>query len=682
MRYRAFLSYSHADRKWAKWLRRKIESYRVPGNVLSDKGQALPKRLIPVFRDRDELPSVASLSDAVTAALTESECLIVVCSPNAVNSRWVNEEIRIFRDLGRSEKIYSFLVAGDPTAGAPDYCFPDALTAPAQPGGPHLEPVAADARAEGDGRSNAALKIIASMLGVGFDALKQRALHQRHRRLIAVTVASLAITAITVGLAIVATNARIEADSRRSQAEDLVDFMLGDLQEPLNEIGRLDILEKVGGKAFDYFSGLTIDDGDDHTMSQRARNLRQIGEVKLDQGDMQSAMQAFVGSLALTTPLAERNPMNAAIQLDHAHSYFYIGLVHWNRGELEPAAEYFERVLPIVDGISTREPENTTWLLERGYAYTNLGRIHELEGALERALAAYTIVMSINVQLVELEPENLDSQLELGYAHNNIGKLVTAMGRLEEAGQHYRKDLELKAHVFALNPGLNYWRAAIASSEYFLGQHLITTGSYAEAEEHLMQAVLHYQLLEAGDTENTEWINRRANATRELGRLYSSVGREEQASEMLTESTRSLELLSNGDRDNSIWRRDLVKSLLRSSDAAFSRGENSRASADLLAAERHLSVLLDQEPGNKDTQQLSIYADIRAARVQAFTDSAKAAASYEKVLEKIDAQFFSSSEPFILESRYTALAGLGLAQEAKQVRDQLSAMGYAGVRDN
>ena len=89
--YRAFLSYSHADTKWATWLLRRLEGYRVPERF---HGRAAPigeigARLAPVFRDRDELPTADDLGDAVRDALARSATLIVICSPTAARSRWV-----------------------------------------------------------------------------------------------------------------------------------------------------------------------------------------------------------------------------------------------------------------------------------------------------------------------------------------------------------------------------------------------------------------------------------------------------------------------------------------------------------------------------------------------------------------------------------------------------------------
>ena len=98
--------------------------------------------------------------------------------------------------------------------------------------------------------------------------------------MVAVTTAALLAAAVTAILAINATIASKEANFRRGQAEDLIDFMLGDLQGELREIGRLDIYESVGDKALEYFSALDHEDDSDTSLKQRARNLRQIGNVR------------------------------------------------------------------------------------------------------------------------------------------------------------------------------------------------------------------------------------------------------------------------------------------------------------------------------------------------------------------------------------------------------------------
>jgi MTH538 TIR-like domain (DUF1863) len=91
--YRAFISYSHADARWAKWPHRRLEAFRI-GPDLAGRETAMgrvPNALAPVFRDREEFAAGHSLSDQTRAALDDSMSLIVICSPIAAKSQYVND---------------------------------------------------------------------------------------------------------------------------------------------------------------------------------------------------------------------------------------------------------------------------------------------------------------------------------------------------------------------------------------------------------------------------------------------------------------------------------------------------------------------------------------------------------------------------------------------------------------
>ena len=117
-KYRAFITYAHDDENQARWLRKKLEGFPVPKNLVGKKGKfgKIPPRLYPIFRDRDELPGSAQLGSVIEEALNDSSHLIVLCSPNAVKSRWVNEEIRLFKKMGKGDRILCLLIDGEPMA--------------------------------------------------------------------------------------------------------------------------------------------------------------------------------------------------------------------------------------------------------------------------------------------------------------------------------------------------------------------------------------------------------------------------------------------------------------------------------------------------------------------------------------------------------------------------------------
>jgi WD40 repeat protein len=183
-RYWAFISYSHHDLRAAVQLHRWLERYVVPRRLVGRASPTgpLPRRLAPIFRDRDELPSSAELGGVINQALSESRYLIVICSPRSAASRWVNEEIRQFRALGGSDRILALIVDGDPASSDPaQQCFPPAMRWDADSASPRaVEPIAADLRRGGDGEYKARMKLVAGLLDVGLDELLRR---ERRREL-------------------------------------------------------------------------------------------------------------------------------------------------------------------------------------------------------------------------------------------------------------------------------------------------------------------------------------------------------------------------------------------------------------------------------------------------------------------------------------------------------------------
>jgi MTH538 TIR-like domain (DUF1863) len=129
-KYWAFISYSHLDRKWGDWLHKTLETYQVPTRLIGRETKIgkIPARLFPIFRDREELPVSADLNTNITLALSQSRFLIVICSPPAARSRWVNQEILTFKRLARADSILALIVDGEPNAFLPEQeCFSEAL---------------------------------------------------------------------------------------------------------------------------------------------------------------------------------------------------------------------------------------------------------------------------------------------------------------------------------------------------------------------------------------------------------------------------------------------------------------------------------------------------------------------------------------------------------------------------
>ena len=192
--YFAFISYQRKDEDWAKWLADQLEHYHLP--LTLNGRDDLPKDLRPIFRDIDEL-AAGNLPQQIHRALINSKNLIVVCSPNAAKSPWVNKEVETFIGLGKLESIFPFIIDGVAFSKNEDEeCLPAALLKLSEDkerlgvnireykDGPKRLckdcPLPKDDRDKNQGNINdkgrdaAVVKIIAGMLGLGFDTLWQR----------------------------------------------------------------------------------------------------------------------------------------------------------------------------------------------------------------------------------------------------------------------------------------------------------------------------------------------------------------------------------------------------------------------------------------------------------------------------------------------------------------------------
>lgn len=246
-KYWAFISYSHRDQAWAEWLHHALETYRVPRRLVGRKAPAgaVPRRLFPVFRDQEELPSSPDLSGAIDEALRQSRYLIVIASPYAAVSKWVDQEIARFRALGRGDRILCLIVDGEPHADLQPgkgllECFPPALR-----NADTIEPIAADVRPGKDGKAAARLKLTAGLLGVGLDELRQR---ERRRRLLQ----NLGAAAVAVGAAVVLGGLWLM--QQREKHEALEQQRLRAHVQTVYENGRQELLDRNQARAAVYLA--------------------------------------------------------------------------------------------------------------------------------------------------------------------------------------------------------------------------------------------------------------------------------------------------------------------------------------------------------------------------------------------------------------------------------------------
>jgi tetratricopeptide (TPR) repeat protein len=633
----------------------------------------LPRRLYPVFRDREELASSGDLGDSIRAALARAEALVVICSPDAAASRWVNEEIRLFRSLAPARPVLCLMVAGSPDPASADCAFPPALCRD-DAGAPLPEPLAADPRQHADGRRGALLKIAAGLLGVGVDALRQR--DQQRRVRVASGVAALAsvVAVVTIGLAINAQLAREEAELRRGQAEGLIGFMLGDLRARLEPLGQLDMLDAVGEQAMQYFAELG-DKGSEEEVLARAMALRQIGEVRFHRGQLAEALDAFSESRDIAAALHEHYPQQDRYLFELGQAEFWVGYVGWEQNRLDVAAQGMQTYMTHTRTLLERDPANADYRLELAYALSNLGAIARQQRDFPRALQYFQDSVEATQLLSVADPDNARLLDMLSESWSWIGSTLEDLARLPEAEAAFEKSMGFATAAYALSDS-PLDREQASDMATFLADTLLYQGKVEPALQRFREALPIHEELVRHDPTNARWELALYRTRRKLAEIAVATTMAGPDRAELQAVISGLDGLVELDTSAAGPRRQLALALRVQALVELAAD---RPELALAQAQRARDVLAAGEAdlGTQGTDAALVSETLGSAAAAA-GEVERAHAAWQAALDALPEAEVRNLMQKALYARLTTR--LGRAAEAQGVAAELAALGYADPR--
>lgn len=495
--YHTFISYSHRDEAAAKWLHKKLETYRFPSRLVGRETPfgPLPRTLAPIFRDREELSAGPSLPEKVQHALAVSHALLVICSPHAAASTWVNREIEEFRALHPERPILLALVEG-----SPDTAFPAAIRAGTD--GPH-EPLAADLRPEGDGRRLGLLKLLAGLVNIPLGELVQRDAQRKMRRVMVVTGLALLAVAILSTSMIMAIQARNEAERQRASAEGLIEFMLTDLRERLEGVGRLDVLSTVNRRALSYYKQQDIDELPVESLDRRARILLAMGEDDEQRGDLTRALAQFEEAARTTGILLEQQPDDSQRIYTHAQSEFWVGLIALRTQRRDAAQKAFERYEQLAGRLIEKDPANPDWLMEAGYAASNMATLLLRDrGDPVAAEKRFRTSLGLFETALRLKAGDESIRWDISDSHGWIADSYRAQERYADALAERKRQKEILGGLIADHPRNVRYRRDELASDFGIALIELDSGAHTEAEAHLRDIYRRAAALAAQDRAN------------------------------------------------------------------------------------------------------------------------------------------------------------------------------------
>ncbi len=641
MKYKAFISYSHADSRFARRLHGRLESFRPRGGLTDADGRP-PGRLRPVFLDREELAASTSLSEQIQSALDDSERLIVLCSPAAAASRYVEEEVRWFRERRGADGILAIIVDGEPPG-----CFPPALIA----GG--AEPIAADARAVGDGFDDAALKLIAALLNTPYAALKARDLVRRRRRTrilagVAAVFALISVVAVYAAWRAIEETRRANEELTRAEAAILVavdgvgsivrrvsvgaregsvptalaDQLLGAAEQMID--GVVDLapsnrrLQREQGELLLQFARHYVwvgDTGAALAAADRAAGLlgalvadapedadllRLNAEVLVSRGDSAlaqsrraDAAEDYGAALDLAARAVAADPESS----EAARALFdvegRVGGARRATGDLDGALAAHERSLDIARAWTDRLPEDLEWARAATISLHNIGDIRVDMGDTNSALAMFEVALSLARDLAKRRTGDAELERGLAFALLRVGDTRRAGGNAEAALDGYEEALTIHRDVLARDPDNVLWRRDLSVALGRVGVARLALGDIKGAIDSYQEALDIRRKLLAKDPDNARFGRRLVLALGDLGDAWATSGDPDAARAAYEEARSRAVALADGDRKNILLVRDVASLDLRTGDVEARAGDQAAA----LAAYRRADAVLDRAAG-------------------------------------------------------------------------------------
>jgi tetratricopeptide (TPR) repeat protein len=519
--YRAFISYSHHDLAAAKRLHARLERYRIPKRLVGNDAPRglVPARLTPIFRDIDELPAADDLSAEIKAALAASGALIVICSPSARASRWVNREIETFRDLhGESRPVLAALVEGEPGDAFPEALAQDGPEASAEK---TKEPVAADFRKGQDGRALAELKLVAGLTGLGLDTLVQRDAQARLRRVTAITVIAAVAVIAMAALTWTAITARNDAQRQRAEAEGLVEYMLTDLRDKLKGVGRLDVMTAVNERAMRYYGGQDDLGGlSSESLSRRARVLVVMGEDDENRGNLGAAKSKYLEAYRTSSALMAKSPNSVYAAISHVDSVNRIALLEYYDNNVIKSLGKFNEARRILDNIPSSREFGPHLMRLKTYVYGNICSASFRTNADNRHLLNMCLKsVSYNENLIKSYRYDIYAEYDLVSSYAWLSRAYHKNNKYSLADEYIRKSIKLSEQIYNKRPRDRRIQERYMESQYQNAIYYLERDNFEQSMKHIIVAEKIIDELGKYDSSNNYWISFREKIDKLKGEI-------------------------------------------------------------------------------------------------------------------------------------------------------------------
>ncbi|MDQ2822407.1 MAG: winged helix-turn-helix domain-containing protein [Pseudomonadota bacterium] len=290
-------------------------------------------------------------------------------------------------------------------------------------------------------------------------ATSHRRERQRGRGQMAALVLMVALALLAVGMGISAQLAKRAEQQRRSEAEGLMDFMLGDFADKLRPLGRLDLLESVSGKALQYLSGSDGAELSSAALTLRAKGLQIIGEVSRSRGNSVQALNALQRAGAILHHQLARFPDDIQVLKNLGANAYWLGLIYKDQKNWQAAEIAALDYLRYADLMQKMDPDNPEWWVEQSYANNNLGALAQTRGHPAQALPYFRTSIALKQRSLvhTAAAESSSVAAELADSYSWLATAFRSLGELVAAEALYAKEMQLVLELRERFPTESIW---------------------------------------------------------------------------------------------------------------------------------------------------------------------------------------------------------------------------------
>lgn len=467
------------------------------------------------------------------------------------------------------------------------------------------------------------------------------------------------------------------AQQRRAEAEGLMGFMLGDFADKLRPLARLDLLDSVSAKALEYLSDSSADDTSAASLTQRAKALQVIGEVRIARADRQGATDSLQAAHAILTRQLDAAPDDREVLKNLGVNAFWLGKIKLDQSDWEGAAALFGQYRDYSDRWHALEPDSVDAWIEQSYAHNSLGSLAMKRGDARAAAREFSVSVDLKRRAASRKPADKTLAADLADSLSWVAATKETLGELDAAMALYEDELRVVDGLSKAAPADALWSSRVARALQHRAALLRVLGRDGAALDDLGRARQLLQALLAREPANRVWQWNETLVQFEQLRIEARSRPAGTGAVGLLAVAARMQAFTRLDPKKADWSRLEALARQHAASALLRQGRAAEAAQQIDASLARLRALLAQNDSDVRTREVLAYSYlVKAAIEHAAARPAAATASCTAARDLAAAGIDYSHDFRVLDPwvrAHTCLHQSGLADAA---RSRLFKMGY------